>query len=47
MKDIIVNSLIKTLSVIKHKYFIGMIEIKDKRKLLASIKQEDNFRDAF
>ena len=43
----IANGLTKTLSVIKHEHFVGMIGIEDKKKLLASIKQEDNFRDVF
>lgn len=38
---------LKALSVIKHKYFMEIIEIKDKKELLAFIKREDNFRDAF
>lgn len=34
----IVNSLTKALLLIKHEYFMGMIEIEDKKRLLASIK---------
>lgn len=35
------------MSIIKHKYFVRMIGIEDKRELLASINQKDNFRDTF
>lgn len=34
----IANSLIKILSIVKYEYFMRMIEIKDKKKLLAFIK---------
>ncbi len=38
---------IKALSVIKHEHFVGMTRIKDKKELLASIKQKYDLRDAF
>lgn len=41
------NNLTKALSIIKHEYFVEMIKIKDKRKILAFIKQKNNFRDTF
>lgn len=41
------NSLTKALLVIKYKHFIGMTGIKDKKELLAFIKQENNIKDAF
>ena len=47
MKDMVANGLIKALSVIKHEYFMGMTEIDDKKELLASIKREDDLRDAY
>lgn len=47
IKKIMANSLIKALIVIKYKYFIRMTEIKDKKELLASIKQENNLKDVF
>ena len=37
----------KDLSIIKHEHFVGMTEMEDKKELLASIKREDDFRDAF
>lgn len=43
----VADGFTKALSVIKHKHFLGMIGIEDKKKLLAFIKQEDDFRDAF
>lgn len=46
-KKIIINSFIKGLSVIEYKYFVGIIEIKDKKALLAFIKQKNDLRDAF
>ena len=41
------DSLTKALSVVKHEYFVGMTGIEDQRELLASIKREDDLRDAF
>lgn len=46
-KKIIANSFTKTCSVIKYKYFMEMIGIEDKKKLLTSIIKENNFRDIF
>ena len=43
----VADGLTKALSVIKHKDFVGMTGIEDKRELLASIKPEDDLRDAF
>ena len=43
----VADGLTKALSVIKHEYFVGMTGIEDKRELLAFIKREDDFRDAF
>lgn len=41
------DGITKALPVIKHKHFMKMTEIVDKKQLLASIKWEDNLRDAF
>ena len=41
------DGFINTLSILNPKHFVGMREIEDKKELLASIKREDNFRDAF
>ena len=41
------DSFTTTLSVIKHKYFVGMTRIENKKELLTFIKQEDNLRDAY
>lgn len=41
------NGLIKALLLIKHEYFMGMTGIENKKKLLASIKQENALKDAF
>lgn len=41
------NSLIKAMPVIKYENYLGMTEIKNKREVLASIKQEDDIRDIF
>ena len=38
MKEMMINSFTKVLSVIKDKHFIGMIKIENKKKLLAFIK---------
>lgn len=46
-KKIIINSFTKGLSVIEYKYFVEIIEIKDKKALLAFIKQKNDLRDAF
>ena len=46
-KDMVADGLTKALSVIKHEHFVGMTGIEDKRELLASIKREDDLRDAF
>ena len=46
-KDMVTNGLTKALSVIKHKHFMGMTEIEDKRELLTFIKRKDDLRDAF
>lgn len=43
----IANSFTKFLSVIKHKHFIEIIKIENKKKLLASIKWEDDLKNAF
>lgn len=40
------NNFTKSLSVIKYKYFMRVIEIENKKKLLA-FKQEDNFTSVF
>ena len=41
------NDFTKTLSVIKHVHFVRIVGIKDNKELLASIKREDDLRDAF
>lgn len=41
------DNLVKALLVVKHEYFMGMTKIKDKKELLAFIKQEDNLKDTF
>ena len=46
-KEIIVDSFTKALSVIKYEHFVAMIGIEDKKELLASIKRDDDLRDAF
>ena len=46
-KEIVADSLIKALSIKKHEHFVGMTRIEDKKELLASIKREENLRDAF
>lgn len=46
-KKIVIDNLTKFLLVIKHKYFMGIIRIENKKKLLIFIKQKDNFRDIF
>ena len=43
----VANGFTKALSVIKHEHFMEMIEIEDKRELLASIKRQDDLRDTF
>lgn len=43
----VADGLIKTLLIIKQEHFIGMTRIKDKKELLASIKQEDDFKNVF
>ena len=35
------------MSVIEHGHFVGMTKVEDKKELLASIKREDDRRDAF
>lgn len=39
-KEIMVNNYIKTLLIIKHKHFVQVIKIKDKKELLAFIKKK-------
>lgn len=39
--------LIKALSVIKYEYFVEITKIKDKKELLISIKQKNNFKEVF
>ena len=46
-KDMVADGLTKALPVIKHKQFVGMTGIEDRKKLLDSIKREDDLRDAF
>ena len=41
------DGFIKALLVIKPEHFLGMTGIENKKELLASIKQEDDLRDAF
>lgn len=41
----VVNCFIKALLVIKYKDFVEIIEIMNKRKLLASIKTKTDFID--
>ena len=43
----IADGLTKALLINKHEHFVGMTGIEEKRELWASIKQEDDFRDAF
>ena len=43
----VANGLTKALSVIKHKHFVAMTRIADKRELLTSIKRENDLRDIF
>ena len=33
--------------VLQHEHFVGMIEIEDKKELLASIKREDDLGNTF
>lgn len=47
IKEIMANGLIKTLTVIKYEHFVKILEIKNKKELLASIKGKDNLKDAF
>lgn len=46
-KDMMANGFTKDLSVIKHEHFVRMIRIEDESKVLASIKLEDDLKDAF
>ena len=46
-KEMVADGVTKALSVIKHEHFVGMTGIEDKKELLASIKREDDRRDAF
>ena len=46
IKEIMADGFTKGLSVIKYEHFVRIIGIKDKKELLASIKQEDDLRDA-
>lgn len=41
------NSLIKTLLIIKHKHFMSMRKIENKKEILVSIKREDNLKNTF
>ena len=43
----VANSVTKALLVIKHEYFLRIIKIREKKELLASIKQKDDLRDTF
>ena len=46
-KQIMTDSFTKALSVINYEHFVAMIGIEDKKELLASIKRDDDLRDAF
>lgn len=43
----VVDELTKALLIIKYKDFVKVTRIEDQREFLASIKREDNLRDAF
>ncbi len=43
----VADGLTKALSVVKHEDFVGMTGVEDQKELLASIKREEDLRDAF